>query len=370
MRIPEFRMERMQSTWEHVVRYDLSESGVRPLSAAELFADDHDALERALRTPLGYAQGNGAESLREAIASFYPGARAQNVCVTTGTSEANFLALTALVEPGDRVVVVVPSYMQVHGWARALGANVVPVWLEEARGWQFVPDLLRQAARGAKVIYVCDPNNPTGAVLDDESRATVREAAQESGAWLLADQVYRGAERAGALTPSFFEPAARVVVTAGLSKVFGLPGLRVGWVVTAPEMATRIWSAHDYSTIAPTTLSAIFAERALRQRDRLIARAREILTTQWPVLEEWLRSRDFAVVPPAAGAIAFARGDLGLPAEHFVNRLIREQSAMVVPGEHFLMEGYLRIGFGSAREQLEAGLARIAELLARIRVHA
>lgn len=370
MRIPEFRMERMQSTWEHVVRHDLSESGVRPLSVTELFADDPDGLERALRTPLGYAQGNGAESLRGAIASFYPGAHAENVCVTTGTSEANFLALTTLVEPGDRVVVVLPSYMQVHGWAQALGAQVVPVWLEEARGWQLAPDLLRGAARGAKLIYVCDPNNPTGAVLDDESRETVREAARESGAWLLADQVYRGAEREGALTPSLFEQGARVVVTAGLSKVFGLPGLRVGWVVTAPEMATRIWSAHDYSTIAPTTLSAIFAERALRQRERLIARAREILRTQWPVLEEWLRARDFAVVPPAAGAIAFARGDLGMPAERFVDRLIGEQSAMVVPGEHFLMEGYLRIGFGSAREQLEAGLARIAELLARIRVHA
>ena len=95
------------------------------------------ALEDALRTPLGYAQGNGAESLRGAIASFYPGASAANVCVTTGTSEANFLALTALVEAGDRIVVVLPTYMQVHGWATALGAEVVPLWLREDRGWQF-----------------------------------------------------------------------------------------------------------------------------------------------------------------------------------------------------------------------------------------
>ena len=146
-------MERMQSTWEHVVEHDLSESGVAPLSASELFADDPDALERALRLPLGYAQGNGHEALREAIASFYPGAGPENVCVTTGTSEANFLTLLSLVEPGDRVVVVLPAYMQVHGWAQGLGAEVVALWLEERLGWQLDPAALR-AVRGAKVVYV------------------------------------------------------------------------------------------------------------------------------------------------------------------------------------------------------------------------
>ncbi len=370
MRIPEFRMERMQSTWEHVVEHDLSESGVRALSATELFADDPDALERILRTPLGYAQGNGHGSLRDAIASFYPGAGGENVCVTTGTSEANFLSLLALVEPGDRVAIVLPAYMQVHGWARGLGADVVPIWLEEMRDWQFDPEDMRRAVRGAKVVYACEPNNPTGSLLSAESRGALLDAARESGAWLVADQVYRGAERAGPLAPSLFRAGERVIVTAGLSKVFGLPGLRVGWVVTTPEMAERIWSTHDYSTIAPTTLSALFAERAVRQRERLIARAREIVRAQWPVLETWIREQRFHVVPPVAGAIAFVRGDLGMPSAQFVDRLIREQSTMVVPGEHFLLEGYLRIGFGMPREQLEAGLARMAELLARARVRA
>ena len=360
-------MERMQSTWEHRVRYDLSESGVRAISVAELFGDDRDALERALRTPLGYAQGNGAESLREAIASFYPGASADNVCVTTGTSEANFLALTTLVEPADRVVVVLPSYMQVHGWATALGAEIVPLWLHEERGWQFDEIELRRALHRAKLIYVCDPNNPTGSVLTAPLRDALVDGVRESGAWLLADQVYRGAERDDRLAPSLFT-AGNVVVTAGLSKVFGLPGLRVGWVVTTPELATRIWSAHDYSTIAPNTLSALFAERALRDRDRLIARARGIVREDWPVLRDWARSHDGEVREPAAGAIAFVRCELGMTASQFVDRLIREESTMVVPGEHFLREGYLRIGFGMPRDQLDAGLARIASLLERVHV--
>ncbi len=367
MRVPEFRMERMQSTWEHVVRHDLSESGVAPISATELFSDDPDALERALRAPLGYAQGNGHEALRDAIAAFYPGARAENVCVTTGTSEANFLTLAALVEPGDRVVVVLPTYMQVHGWATALGAEVVPLWLREDRAWQLDEDETRRVVAGAKLVYLCEPNNPTGSVL--RSRDALAGAVADAGAWLVADQVYRGAEREGPLTPSLFR-SGRVVVTAGLSKVFGLPGLRVGWVVTSPELATRIWSTHDYSTIAPATLSALFAERALRQRDRLIARAREIVRAGWPTLERWITARGFQVVPPAAGAIAFIRADLGMPSEEFVDRLIREQSAMVVPGAHFLVEGHLRIGFGLPRDSLEAGLARVDALLDRTRVRA
>ncbi len=369
MRIPEFRMERMQSTWEHVVRYDLSESGVGPLSAAELFADDPDSLERALREPLGYAQGNGHESLREAIASFYPGAGVENVCVTTGTSEANFLSLTALVEPGDRVVVVLPTYMQVHGWATGLGAEVAPLWLREELGWQFEEVELRRAVRGAKLVYVCDPNNPTGSMLAPAARDALVDAVAGAGAWLVADQVYRGAERDGRLTQSLYRDG-NVIVTAGLSKVFGLPGLRVGWAVSTPEMATRIWSTHDYSTIAPTTLSALFAERALRRRQRLIARARQIVRANWPVVARWADARGFAVVPPAAGAIAFLRGELGLPSEEFVDRLIREESTMVVPGAHFLMEGHLRVGFGPSRELLEAGLARVAALLDRAHVRA
>lgn len=368
MRVPEFQMERMQSTWEHVVEHDLSESGVRPITAEELFADDPAALERALRLPLGYAQGNGHAALREAIASFYPGASADNVCVTTGTSEANFLSLTALVEPGDRVVVVLPAYMQVHGWAQGLGAEVVPVWLEERNGWQFDPDAFRRAARGAKVVYLCDPSNPTGAVMSEAHRRALRDAIDATGAWLVADQVYRGAERVGSLTPSLFDPHAKVIVTAGLSKAFGLPGLRIGWVVTTREMATKIWSYHDYTTIAPTTLSAAFAEHALGQRERLLARTRAILRENWPILEAWAEGQAFRCVPPAAGAIAFFGADLPVPASRFVDRLIRERSAMVVPGDHFLMDGYLRIGFGMTPSQLEAGLARVAELLQTVRV--
>ena len=361
-------MERMQSTWEHVVEYDLSESGVQPLTVEELYADDPGALRAALATPLGYAQGNGDRSLRDRIASFHSGADPDGVCVTTGTSEANFLAVLTLVEPGDRVVVVMPSYMQVHGWARGLGATLVPLWLEEERGWRFDLDALRRAVRDAKLVYVCDPNNPTGAVLPDEDRAALRDAVAESGAWLLADQVYRGAEQSGVLTPSLL--GERVIVTGGLSKVFGLPGLRVGWVVTSPEMATRIWSNHDYSTIAPTTLSAVFAEQALARRERLIERAREIVRARWPVVERWARVEGFGCVPPAAGAIAFVRADLPLPTSSFVDRLIRERSTMIVPGDHFLLDGYLRIGFGMPGGFLEAGLARVSDLLAAIRAPA
>ena len=150
MRFPDFAMERMQSTFEKSVRYDLSESGVEPLTMDDV-ARSVDEL-RSL--PLGYADGRGREATRALVAGFHPGTGPENVLLTTGTSEANFLALAALLEPGDEAVVVMPSYMQVHGIARGLGARVSEVWLREERGWRIDLDELRAAVTDLSLIHI------------------------------------------------------------------------------------------------------------------------------------------------------------------------------------------------------------------------
>ena len=162
MRFPEFEMERMQSTWEHRVRYDLSESGVEPLTLGEAARRFEDL--RDLR--LGYAAGMGRDETRSLVAALHPGAEIENVLITTGTSEANFLSLVTLLEPGDEVVVVMPNYMQVHGIARGLGAKVRELWLREERGWTLDLDEMRAAIRErTKLVCVCQPNNPTAQIL-------------------------------------------------------------------------------------------------------------------------------------------------------------------------------------------------------------
>jgi len=345
MRFPRFDMERMQSTWEHKIRYDLSESGVEALTLEEITRDPKELM----RTGLGYAEGVGREATRALVASFHAGRAADDVVITTGTSEANFLALATLVSTGDEVVVVMPNYMQVHGIATGMRARVREVWLREEHGWTIV----------------CQPNNPTGQILSQGEVAEIVRVADRHGTWILADEVYRGAERSGEESPTFSGRGERIIVTGGLSKVYGLPGLRIGWLVAPPERVEDALEIKDYTTIAPATISEVLAEIALERRKQLLERARFLVNDRWPMLEDWAggRSRELHWTAPAAGAICFFSYKYPIDSMALVDRLIREYSTMIVPGIHFRAERHLRIGFGMVPRVLHSGLAAIDRLL-------
>jgi len=365
MKFPRFDMERMQSIWEHKVTYDLSESGVEALTLAEITRDPKELL----KTRLGYAEGVGREATRTLVAGLHAGHDADDVMITTGTSEANFLALASLVNAGDEVVVVMPNYMQVHGVATALGARVREVWLREERAWTIDLDALSAAVNArTKVICVCQPNNPTGQILSQAEVQAVVRIADREGAWILADEVYRGAERSAEESPSFSGRGERIVVTGGLSKVYGLPGLRVGWLVAPHERIAAALEIKDYTTIAPATLSEALAEVALERRKQLLERARFLINERWPLLEDWAagHSRVLHWTPPAAGAICFFSYQYPIDSMALVDRLIREYSTMIVPGIHFRAERHLRIGFGMTSLVLHSGLAAIDRLLTTI----
>ena len=362
MRFPEFSMERMQSTWEHKVTYDLSESGLEALTLEDAVRD----LGVLSKERLGYANGMGRDQTRAAVASFHPGATRDNVLITTGTSEANFLALATLVEPGDEVVMVMPSYMQLHGIARGLGARITEVWLREEWGWRIDLDALRAAVTDrTKVVCVCNPNNPTGQILTAAEVLDVATIVEPHGAWLLADEVYRGAERVGPETATFWGHHDRIIVTGGLSKAYGLPGLRIGWIVAPPERIAAAWAMKDYTTIAPATLSDLLAEIALARRESLTKRARYLLNERWPILESWAaaHAQDLHWVAPAAGGICFFGYSFPIDSAELVDRLIRDWSTMVVPGIHFNAERHLRIGFGMPTHMLRGGLEAIDRAL-------
>ena len=362
MKFPRFDMERMQSVWEHKVRYDLSESGVEALTLEEITRDPKEVM----RTRLGYAEGVGREATRTLIAGLHPGHEADDVMVTTGTSEANFVALASLISAGDDVVVVMPNYMQVHGIATALGARVREVWLREERGWTIDLDALAAAVSPrTRVICVCQPNNPTGQVLAQADVQAIVRIADRHGAWILADEVYRGAERSAEESPTFSGRGERVIVTGGLSKVYGLPGLRIGWVVAPRERIEAALEIKDYTTIAPATLSESLAEIALERRKQLLERARFLINERWPMLEDWAggHSRELHWTAPAAGAICFFSYQFPIDSMPFVDRLIREYGTMIVPGIHFRAERHLRIGFGMPARILHSGLAAIDRLL-------
>src|SRR5829696_7649401 len=194
MPIERFAMERMQSTWENLVDYDMSESGVRPLTLRELVDMGFD-LDSFLDVPLGYSQSNGTLELRERIAAGYPGATVEHVEVTNGTSEANYLIALSQLRPGDDVAMEVPNYMQLPGVARSLGAEVHTFRLIQDAGW--TPDwdeFERAVTPRTRLLYLSNPNNPTGSVLSSAAMRRIAERCQQTGTWLVADEVYLGAE--------------------------------------------------------------------------------------------------------------------------------------------------------------------------------
>jgi len=360
-----FDLERWQSTWENRVRYNLSESGVHPLSVRELLALAQAAADPLLDVRLGYSQSNGTDALRERIAALYPGATSDQVLVTNGSAEANYVAALRVIEPGDQVAMLLPNYLQLWGHVQNLGAQVRPFRLHEDRGWAPDPAEIRSAiAPGTKLVVVTNPHNPTGHILAEAMRRAIIERTAEVGAWLLADEVYMGAERDGKTTASFWGSYDRLICVAGLSKAYGLPGLRIGWLVGPAPIVADAWARHDYTTIGPSGASDHLATLALQPavRERLLARTRGILRENYPVLEQWLRSfgPSFSWVPPQAGAICWARYHSRVDGETLVERVRAGQSVLLVPGEHFGMPGYLRFGFGNELPELRAALQATA----------
>jgi aspartate/methionine/tyrosine aminotransferase len=376
VKLEQFAMERMQSTWENLVDYNLSESGVHPLTPRELLGDA--ALEAVLDQPLVYTQSNGTIALRSLVAAQFAGATADNIQVTNGGSEANYVALWRLVEPGDEVALLVPTYMQTWGLVRAFGGTVRE-WrlVEDGAAGRWRPDLdelARTMSDRTRLIVICTPNNPTGARLTGDELDAIAAIADRHGAWVLSDEVYRGAELDGVETPSMWGRSERTIVTGGLSKAYGLPGLRIGWVAGPASLVASTWSYHDYTTISPGALSDRLARVALdpARRRTLFERTRGILRANLPLLEEWLRGHapSFSWIPPEAGAILYARYQYPINSTELVTRLRDEKSVLVVPGDHFGMDGYLRLGYGERPAYLREGLDRVHDLLTTLTVSA
>jgi aspartate/methionine/tyrosine aminotransferase len=364
MSIELFEMERMQSTWENLVDYDMSESGVRPLTLRELIEMGFN-LDTFVDQPLGYSQSNGTIELRERLAAIYPGTDLEQIEVTNGTSEANYLIALSQLVPGDEVAIELPNYMQMPGVARSLGATVRTFRLQQGRGWEPDWDEFEQAVTPkTRLLYLSNPNNPTGGILSRSAMQRIVDRCESTGTWLLADEVYLGAEIERERTTSFWGMGSRVVVTSGLSKAFGIPGIRVGWIVGPRQLVADCWSQHDYLTIGPNKLSDRLACIAVepQNRERCYARTRSILQHNLPIVREWIAQFGGHVTwrEPQAGAIALVHYDVDVPSLDIAERVRINQSTLIVPGVHVGLEGYLRIWIGGREDFLREGLRRVA----------
>ena len=375
MKIDKFEMERMQCLYEHGVDYNLSESGVSPLKLSELL-DGQGDVENFLNQNLWYCESDGSPLLRERIAQFYPDCDPSNITVTNGGSEANYMTLWTLLEKGKRLACMIPNYMQAWGLGRAYGEGVdtFHLVLKEENGqkrWGLDIDEFKQAVTpDTNVILVTNPNNPTGAVLTEDEMETVVEAARSVGAWIIADEIYRGAEVEGNTSPTFWGRYEKVVVTSGLSKAFALPGLRIGWLVAPQELIEEVWIHHDYLTLTPGLLNDRLGAVAMEpvRRDAILARTRKILQKNLPILNEWLNeySHLFHYAPPVAGAIAYFEYDLPINSTALIDQLRMDSSVLLVPGDQFGLDKGIRVGFGYDIKKTMKGLALMEELFRKL----
>ncbi|MFX0171920.1 MAG: aminotransferase class I/II-fold pyridoxal phosphate-dependent enzyme [Candidatus Hodarchaeota archaeon] len=367
MKIEIFDLERIQSLWENIVKYNLTESGIHPYSLKELLPKDE--IEDLLTIRLGYGQTNGSIELRDAISCLYQKVDKDNVLVTNGSAEANFITIWSNLEPNDELILMLPNYMQIWGISNSFGIKVKPFYLKEKLNWGVDLDEFQSLiSPRTKLICICNPNNPTGAVLREETMKGIVDLAREIDAWIYADEIYRGAELIGEETPSFWGLYDKTIVSGGLSKAYALPGLRIGWLIGPKEAIEKCWSYHDYTTISTSILSNRVATLVLQpeMRKKVLNRNRKVLRENLIVLTKWVEkhSKIFSFIPPQAGGLAFIRYKISINSTELSKKLREIKDVFIIAGDCFGMDNFIRIGIGAEKHYLMAGLSLIDEFLA------
>ena len=366
MKFEEFELERNQSLFEHEVDYNLSESGLHPLPLKSILTEDEQ--QELLETELIYGYTTGTPMLREKIADLYTGADFDNVLATSGSAEANFVAVMTLLEPGDELIYMVPNYLQIRGIARSFGITVKELPLREELGWQWnMKELESMISSKTKMIGVCHPNNPTGSIVSKENMGKIIDIASGNDCWILSDEVYRGAELNGIEAPSFYGNYEKTIVNAGLSKAYRLPGVRIGWTVGPKDYIKKAWAFHDYTSISIAYHSDWVASRILdtKRRKQILDGTKQHLNQNMNTLVEWIDTCDgkLSLSPPQAGAIAFVRIKMDIPSQDLTYHIRDNFSVLLTAGKWFGLEGFLRFGYGPPNEYLLEALDRIGESL-------
>jgi aspartate/methionine/tyrosine aminotransferase len=377
MKIETFLLERWMTRHETHVKYDIAESGILPLSTDDLLAFEPPearagTLARLLALPLGYSEARGTAALRGQLAATYARGDADHVLVTTGAIEANFLLFNVLLEPGDHVIAPYPAYQQLYSVPRAIGCDVSLWHVGPQTNYQYDLDALeRLVTPRTRVIVVNTPHNPTGAMLPPAAAARIYALAESVGATVIGDEAYRwlGVPGGDPFAPPMFDLGARGVSVGTLSKPFGLPGLRIGWIAGPPDLVRECWAMRDYITLSPGKLNDALAQLAMTHRGKIVERNRRIIEANLATAAAFLNDRaDFlAWTPPRGGLLALIKYDLPVDSLTLADRLALEHSVMLAPGSAFGYERHLRLGIGQRPDIFAAGLAEAGKCFDDIR---
>jgi aspartate/methionine/tyrosine aminotransferase len=335
------------------VRYDLARSNIKGLTREELgLTLDHVALS---------APDEGHPGLRELLAKRYA-TSPSNLLVTSGATQAIYLAFAALLEPGDRVLLETPHYEPLARAAEERGAELRPLERRFERGFQVeLEEMERAVGRSTRAIVLTNLHNPSGAATSAEKLQQIGQLARENGATVVASEVYLG----GAFAPGL-QPAAtlgpNLVSIGSLSKVYGLGGLRIGWMVADEALIRKARAALDYLVCDLPAPSESIALAALKRADEWAERCRGIARRNVAAIREWVEKReDVEWCEPAGGTVCLLKLPPGLDAPSFSAQLREKQSTLVVPGDFFGLPGFIRISAGMDEELLRQGLKNVGK---------
>lgn len=369
MKIRNFGVEIWMNKYETTCELNLAETCVESLTVAELLdmAGKTDIATELLPLKLTYGEIEGSVRLRNLVAGLYENQKLENIVITHGAIGANALVHLTLVERGDRVISVLPTYQQHYSIPESIGADIQILKLTEKTG--FLPDLeelKKLATPGTKLIAINNPNNPTGSLMDRAYLEKIIEIARACGAWILCDEVYRGTDQQGedGMTASIADLYEKGISTGSMSKTYSLAGLRLGWIVAPEELIHAVSVHRDYNTISVGRLDDHFAAIALENKDKILKRSHEITRSALAILSAWVDAEPLiSWIKPKSGTTALLKYDLPITSEEFCLRLLDQKGVMLTPGSAMDMEGYLRIGYTNGEDVLKEGLKRISQFL-------
>ena len=377
--LPDFRLEVHFSRWEFVARHNLTASDAQTMTVSELLALGSDEDRAAFDDlALGYVPTWGSDRLRTAIAGTYATCGPEDVLAFAGAEEAMFWALQLLAEPGEHVVVTVPNYQALESVPRAAGVEVTGVLLDERDGWRLHLDEVEAALRPTtRVVAVNFPNNPTGAVPDAATFAALVELCEERGIRLFSDEVYRGLELDPARTlPQAADLSPTALSLNVLSKSYGLPGLRIGWLACRDHAVLERLERHKhYTSICNAGPSELLGAIALGAGAQVQARNRAIIAENLPQFDAFFarHAERFEWAPPQGGCVAFPRYLGAEGVEEMCRELLDRHGVFLLPASIYrsdlapVPEDRFRIGVGRrdpgpALEAFDAYLERLARV--------
>jgi aspartate/methionine/tyrosine aminotransferase len=369
MKIRDFGVEIWMNLYENNCEHNLAETCVESMTVNQLldFTGDRDnIINNILQMQMSYGDIEGSPKLIKGVQSLYNTIKPEQITITHGAIGANALTMFALIEPGDHVISVLPTYQQHYSIPEAYGADVQILKLKSENN--FLPDLeeLKSYVNDkTKLICINNPNNPTGALMDEAFLKKIVEIARSVDAYIICDEVYRGLDHEGSgFTTSIADLYEKGISSGSISKTFSLAGLRIGWLVGSEDFIELVNRRRDYTTISCGRIDDYLAGIALEHKDKIIERNHKIVRDNIKIVDAWVNNEPLiSYVKPKAGTTAFLKYDIDMPSETFCIKLLESKGVMMVPGTALDMEGFLRLGYAYSPSALKIGLEKVSEFL-------